>query len=78
MWFAPHPWAGWSIFGSALILFTSYFDVQVSVALNVWRGPFYDLIQAALSKPGSVTLAQLYGGVLTFSASPPSPSWWPC
>jgi peptide/bleomycin uptake transporter len=66
MWFAPHPWAGWSIFGSALILFSSYFDVQVSVALNVWRGPFYNLIQDALSKPGSVTLTQLYAGVMTF------------
>jgi peptide/bleomycin uptake transporter len=66
MWFAPHPWAGWSIFGSALIFFTSYFDVQVSVALNVWRGPFYNLIQDALSKPGSVTAKQLYDGVLTF------------
>ncbi len=66
MWFAPHPWAGWSIFGSALILFSSYFQVQVSVAINSWRGPFYNLIQAALSKPGSVTLSQLYGGVLTF------------
>ncbi len=66
IWFAPHPWAGWSIFGSALILFTSYFDVQVSVALNVWRGPFYNLIQDVLSKPGSVTAEQLYGGVLTF------------
>ncbi len=66
IWFAPHPWAVWSIFGSALILFSSYFDVQVSVALNVWRGPFYNLIQDVLSKPGSVTAEQLYGGVLTF------------
>ena len=64
--FAPHPWAPWSIIGSALILFTSYFQVEVSVAINSWRGPFYNLIQAALSKPGSVTLEQLYGGVLTF------------
>ena len=38
MWFAPHPWARWSILGSALIIFTSYFQVQVSVAINalVW------------------------------------------
>ena len=49
-WFAPHPWAPWSIIGSALILFTSYFQVQVSVAINSWYGPFYDLVQAALSK----------------------------
>ena len=50
MWFAPHPWAHWSILGSALILFTTYFQVQVSVAINSWYGPFYDLVQAALSK----------------------------
>ena len=49
MLFAPHPWAPWSILGSALILFTSYFQVEVSVAINTWYGPFYDLVQAALS-----------------------------
>ncbi len=47
---SPHPWSRWSILGSALILFTSYFQVQVSVAINGWYGPFYDLVQAALSK----------------------------
>ena len=47
---APHPWWRWSILGSALILFTTYFQVQVSVAINDWYGPFYDLIQAALGK----------------------------
>jgi peptide/bleomycin uptake transporter len=52
---APHPWAGWSILGSALILFASYFQVQVSVAVNAWFGPFYDFIQAALSKSRPVT-----------------------
>jgi peptide/bleomycin uptake transporter len=52
---APHPWAGWSILGSAVILFASYFQVQVSVAINAWFGPFYDFIQAALSKSRPVT-----------------------
>ena len=66
MWFSPHPWAPWSILGSALILFSSYFSVQVTVALNSWRGPFYDMIQAALSKTRVVTLSEFYGGVLTF------------
>jgi peptide/bleomycin uptake transporter len=66
MWFSPHPWAPWSILGSALILFSSYFTVQVTVALNSWRGPFYDMIQAALSKTRVVTLSEFYGGVLTF------------
>lgn len=67
MWFAPHPWAPWSIIGSALILFTSYFQVQVSVAINTWYGPFYDLVQAALSKSKPVTIEQFYGELSTFA-----------
>src|SRR5258708_31910295 len=33
MTYAPHPWARWSILGTALIIFTTYFQVQVSVAI---------------------------------------------
>jgi peptide/bleomycin uptake transporter len=65
--FAPHPWAPWSIIGSALILFTSYFQVQVSVAINSWYGPFYNMVQAALSKSAPVTLEQFYGELSTFA-----------
>jgi peptide/bleomycin uptake transporter len=64
---SPHPWAPWSIIGSALILFTSYFQVQVSVAINSWYGPFYDLIQAALSKSKVVTVEELYSELSTFA-----------
>jgi peptide/bleomycin uptake transporter len=64
---APHPWAIWSILGSALILFTSYFQVQVSVAINSWYGPFYDLVQAALSKSKPVTIEQFYSELSTFA-----------
>jgi peptide/bleomycin uptake transporter len=64
---APHPWWRWSILGSALILFATYLQVEVSVAINSWYGPFYDLVQAALSHRGQVTLAQFYGQLLTFS-----------
>jgi peptide/bleomycin uptake transporter len=64
---APHPWAPWSIIGSALILFTSYFQVQVSVAINSWYGPFYDLVQAALSKSKVVTVEEFYGELSTFA-----------
>ena len=67
MLFAPHPWAMWSILGSALILFTSYFQVQVSVAINSWYGPFYDLVQAALSKSAPVTVDQFYSELSTFA-----------
>src|ERR1700733_8879993 len=64
---APHPWSPWSIIGSALILFTSYFQVQVSVAINTWYGPFYDLVQAALSKSKPVTVEQFYSELSTFA-----------
>src|SRR3979411_61599 len=64
---APHPWVLCSILGSALILFTSYFQVQVSVAINSWFGPFYDLIQAALSKSKPVTVEQFYSELSTFA-----------
>src|ERR1700757_491414 len=67
MLFAPHPWAMWSILGSALILFTSYFQVQVSVAINSWYGPFYNLVQAALSKSAPVTTEQFYSELSTFA-----------
>ena len=67
MVFAPHPWALWSILGSALILFTSYFQVQVSVAINSWYGPFYDLVQAALSKSAPVTIERFYNELSTFA-----------
>jgi peptide/bleomycin uptake transporter len=63
---APHPWWRWSILGSALILFTTYFGVQVSVAINDWYGPFYDLIQAALGKTRPVTIGEFYAELATF------------
>ncbi|MBT8435214.1 MAG: peptide antibiotic transporter SbmA [Gammaproteobacteria bacterium] len=49
-WFkvANHPWQWWSIVGSIFILFSTYFSVQVSVAINNWRRPFFDLVQNAL------------------------------
>ena len=52
-WFniARHRWQWWSIVGSAGILFSTYFSVQVSVAINNWRRPFFDLVQKALQLP---------------------------
>jgi len=54
-WFrvARHPWQWWSIVGSMLILFSTYFSVQVSVAINNWRRPFFDLVQNALGGSAS-------------------------
>jgi peptide/bleomycin uptake transporter len=63
--YAPHPWMPWSVLGSALILFITYFQVQVSVALNDWYRPFYDLIQAAISKSRPVTVEEFYTQLAT-------------
>lgn len=65
--YAAHPYSRWSILGSAFILFSTYFQVQVSVVINEWYGPFYDLIQAALSKSSSVTPLQFYSQLGTFA-----------
>lgn len=67
-WFtySPHRWQLWSVLGSALIVFTTYFSVQVSVAINAWYGPYYDLIQAALAQTSPVTASELYVGMLGF------------
>ena len=59
-WYSPHPWQNWSILGSALILFSTYISVEIYVALNTWRGPFFDLFQKALTPPPSVTAGELY------------------
>ncbi|CAG1015554.1 MAG: peptide antibiotic transporter SbmA [Rhizobiaceae bacterium] len=64
---SPHPWAGWSILGSSLILFSTYFQVQVSVAINNWYGPFYNMIQTALSQSAPVEIADFYGELATFA-----------
>jgi peptide/bleomycin uptake transporter len=62
----PHPWARWSILGSALILFVTYLQVEVSVGINNWFGPFWDLVQAALGHTARVTMGQYYGQLATF------------
>ncbi len=60
----PHPWWKWSILGTALIIFISFIDVQVNVATNAWRGPFFDMIQGAMAKTNPITAKQYYEPML--------------
>ncbi|MBP2851507.1 peptide antibiotic transporter SbmA [Dickeya oryzae] len=62
----PHPWQRWSILGTSLIIFVTYFSVEIGVAVNDWYGPFYDLIQKALSAPNAVTIQAFYKELLIF------------
>ena len=64
---APHPWARWSIWGSALIVFATYLLVEVSVAINTWLGAFYDLVQIALGHTRQVAPAEFYVQLFTFT-----------
>ncbi len=68
-WFRylPHKWQLWSIVGSQLILFSTYFSVQVSVAINNWRRPFFDAVQNALSENSTTTAGDLYSLILIFT-----------
>lgn len=65
-WCAPHKWGKWSLFGSALILFVTWFQVQLDVRINEWFGSFYDMIQKALATPNSITSQEYYGQLWTF------------
>jgi peptide/bleomycin uptake transporter len=53
-------WSRWSVLGSALIVFITWFQVEVSVMLNEWYGDFYNLIQEALTQPDKITLPEFY------------------
>ncbi len=64
--YSPHKWQLWSILGSAFILFITYYQVQVAVAVNNWYRPFYDAIQNALSQESTTTAADLYGYMFSF------------
>ena len=68
-WFhySPHRWQWWSVVGSQVILFSTYFSVQVSVAINEWRRPFFDSVQNALGDKGGVTSGHLYGLLVDFA-----------
>ena len=59
-WYSPHPWQRWSILMTAVILFFIYFNVQVSVAVNAWYGPFFDYVQGLMSGTGKSTLSLIH------------------
>ena len=64
--FLNRRWFVWSVFGSALILVANWYQVELDVKINEWFGEFYNLIQKALAKPGSVTLDEYLGQLVTF------------
>ena len=66
-WYAPHPWQNWSILVTAIILFLIYFNVQVSVAVNNWYGPFFDYVQGLMAGTRESTAGEFYAGAASFA-----------
>ena len=64
--FLNKKWMHWSILGSALILFATWYKVELDVKINEWFGRFYDLLQKALAKPGSITMDDYMAQLATF------------
>ncbi|MDH3741090.1 MAG: peptide antibiotic transporter SbmA [Hyphomicrobiales bacterium] len=64
--FMQREWLHWSLIGSVLILFATWYKVQLDVDINEWFGDFYNLIQKALGEPGSISLEDYFKQLLTF------------
>lgn len=65
--FLNRQWWHWSLLGSAIILGVTWYKVQLDVQINEWFGTFYNTIQAALNKPGSVEFDDFIGQCFTFA-----------
>ncbi|MEM9395166.1 MAG: peptide antibiotic transporter SbmA [Pseudomonadota bacterium] len=63
---SKHKWARWSVAGSAVIVFVTWFQVQLDVMINEWFGAFYDMVQQALAEPGAVDAGDYYAKLATF------------
>jgi len=64
--FATRHWLPWSYLGGAVILYSTWYKVELDVKINEWFGQFYDLIQKALSKPNTITMDEYLSQLATF------------
>lgn len=65
--FLSRRWWHWSLLGSLLILVVNWYQVELDVAINEWFGDFYNLIQKALTEPGSIGFDEYFSQLLTFA-----------
>tara|TARA_Y200000002_G_C22604909_1_gene631143 strand:- start:202 stop:1197 length:996 start_codon:yes stop_codon:yes gene_type:complete len=64
--FKDPKWFYWSYFGSTLILFSIWYQVQIDVMINEWFGDFYDMIQRALAAPNAITIGEYWASLFSF------------
>ena len=67
--FLSRRWFIWSGPGTALILFASWYKVELDVRINGWFGDFYNLVHKALGTPGSVAIEAYCGQFASFAKS---------
>ncbi|WP_423067606.1 SbmA/BacA-like family transporter [Devosia sp. CN2-171] len=61
-------WYWWSVVSTTAILLAIYAQVQVDAWVNDWQGEFFNVLQQALSQPGSVTPEVFWPYVVTIIA----------
>ena len=59
-------WLPWALPGAALILFSTWYKVELDVRINEWFGDFYNLIQNPLGQPNAITMDEDLGQLATF------------
>ncbi|WP_407333787.1 peptide antibiotic transporter SbmA [Enterovibrio sp. 27052020O] len=64
--FLDRRWLPWSILGTALILYVTWYKVQIDVQVNEWFGSFYNLVQKALATPNAVQFDEFLAGCIEF------------
>ncbi len=64
--FLNKKWLPWSLLGSLVILYVTWYKVQLDVKINEWFGTFYNTIQEALGAPGTIAFDDFLGQCLTF------------
>ncbi len=66
LFFKQWRYALWAYAGTLFILSTLWFQVKIDVKINEWFGSFYDMIQNALTEPGTVTMGEYWTGLASF------------
>lgn len=61
-------WYWWSVVGSAALYLATYSQVQLAAFVNDWQGGFFNVLQKALSEPGSVSPGEYWPYVISLMA----------
>ncbi|MEM7562512.1 MAG: putative transporter [Pseudomonadota bacterium] len=64
--FLNRKWLLWSVLGSLTIMFSIWYQVQLTVKINDWYGDLYNTIQKALSEPNAIQMHEFTDVVTTF------------